>query len=382
MWHGQSVYGEMVHVPLVVRWPAGCRPERTVDEPVQLIDVMPTLLDFSRLDAPAGHAGPEPGAAARRSAAGPGRATAANGWKRRPVIMEKLPLDGHGASRRTLEAVRHHRRRLEADSQQGPPARTARVRAVRRDSATRSISRTSRPSIPSREAAREGARRLAHDGVAARLKPDAEATKSLSAGAAAAAPQPRVRQSRLSDRTAHDDVTSRWSSRHGTRSRSLLLAASSLFGGLRRGSSRSARSRDAGRAAGRLCSSRNVVSGGSTDAAASIPEDRVAVRRRRRHAAAANIPGHADGRPDRASPALTIRDGRLTGRSTTDFPVVHFERTTGFDNPDLVHAVEIRMRASGRRQRLGSAASATESVDLARTDQHGRADFRGRSRRR
>ena len=47
MWHGQSVYGEMVHVPLVVRWPAGVTPATVVDEPVQLIDVMPTLLDIS-----------------------------------------------------------------------------------------------------------------------------------------------------------------------------------------------------------------------------------------------------------------------------------------------------------------------------------------------
>jgi len=44
---------------------------------------------------------------------------------------------------------------------------------------------------------------------------------------------------------------------------------------------------------------------------------------------------------------LTIRDGRLAGRTTSDFPVLHLERTTGVDNPDLVHAVEIRMRVSG-----------------------------------
>jgi arylsulfatase A-like enzyme len=44
--------------------------------------------------------------------------------------------------------------------------------------------------------------------------------------------------------------------------------------------------------------------------------------------------------------ALTLRDGRLTGRTTNDFPVIHFARTTGFDTLDLVHAVEIRMRAS------------------------------------
>jgi arylsulfatase A-like enzyme len=43
---------------------------------------------------------------------------------------------------------------------------------------------------------------------------------------------------------------------------------------------------------------------------------------------------------------LTLRDGRLAGRTSNDFPVIHFARTTGFDTLDLVHAVEIRMRAS------------------------------------
>ena len=51
MWHGQSVYGEMVRVPLVMRWPGRVKPHG-VDEAVQLIDVMPTLLDISRLTQP------------------------------------------------------------------------------------------------------------------------------------------------------------------------------------------------------------------------------------------------------------------------------------------------------------------------------------------
>src|SRR3989442_8375641 len=44
---------------------------------------------------------------------------------------------------------------------------------------------------------------------------------------------------------------------------------------------------------------------------------------------------------------LAVRNGLLVGRTTTDFPVIRIERTTGLENPDQLQAVEIRMRASG-----------------------------------
>ena len=43
---------------------------------------------------------------------------------------------------------------------------------------------------------------------------------------------------------------------------------------------------------------------------------------------------------------LAVREGRLTGKSTTDFPVLHLERKSGLDNHDTLHALEIRLRAS------------------------------------
>jgi arylsulfatase A-like enzyme len=62
---------------------------------------------------------------------------------------------------------------------------------------------------------------------------------------------------------------------------------------------------------------------------------------------------------------LAIRDGALVGRTTTDFPILHLERTTGLDNADQLHAVEIRMRASkGANLSLQSRPSPT--VDLKR----------------
>src|SRR5437667_5977280 len=43
---------------------------------------------------------------------------------------------------------------------------------------------------------------------------------------------------------------------------------------------------------------------------------------------------------------LAVRDGHLVGRTTDDLPLVHFERTTGIDDPDPVQEIEVRMRVS------------------------------------
>ncbi len=43
---------------------------------------------------------------------------------------------------------------------------------------------------------------------------------------------------------------------------------------------------------------------------------------------------------------LAVRDGKLSGRASTTFPVLHVQRTTGLDSQDIVHAIEIRMRVS------------------------------------
>lgn len=53
MYHGQSVYGELTQVPLVIRYPEGIRPGTVVNESVSLLDLMPTLLAFSGLEVPA-----------------------------------------------------------------------------------------------------------------------------------------------------------------------------------------------------------------------------------------------------------------------------------------------------------------------------------------
>ena len=50
--HGESLHNRVLHVPLAFHWPASLRPGASA-APVQLVDVMPTILDLAGLDAPA-----------------------------------------------------------------------------------------------------------------------------------------------------------------------------------------------------------------------------------------------------------------------------------------------------------------------------------------
>ncbi|MFQ5768119.1 MAG: sulfatase [Acidobacteriota bacterium] len=45
--HTIQLYDEMVHVPLLVRWPGRVAPGRVVEQPVGLVDLAPTLLDLA-----------------------------------------------------------------------------------------------------------------------------------------------------------------------------------------------------------------------------------------------------------------------------------------------------------------------------------------------
>ncbi|MEE8524788.1 MAG: sulfatase [Thermoanaerobaculia bacterium] len=86
--HSHSVYGELIQVPLVLWSPGRVPPGAVIDETVQLIDVMPTLLELSRL--------PSPSEVQGRSLM-PLLATAAGSeptggrWAPRPAISERPP---------------------------------------------------------------------------------------------------------------------------------------------------------------------------------------------------------------------------------------------------------------------------------------------------
>ncbi|MEE8348687.1 MAG: hypothetical protein V3R94_03895, partial [Acidobacteriota bacterium] len=60
---------------------------------------------------------------------------------------------------------------------------------------------------------------------------------------------------------------------------------------------------------------------------------------------------------------LSVRDGFLTARSNTDIPILHVERTSGLENPEILHAVEVRMRVSDGGQ-LAVMFSDSEELNL------------------
>jgi len=55
--HDQSLYEELIHVPLVMRLPGGESAGSEEDEVVSLVDLLPTLLSLLEIEGPAGMAG-------------------------------------------------------------------------------------------------------------------------------------------------------------------------------------------------------------------------------------------------------------------------------------------------------------------------------------
>ncbi len=50
--HGKALYDESLRVPLVLRWPGAIEAGRRIDSPVELVDLMPTLLELAQLPSP------------------------------------------------------------------------------------------------------------------------------------------------------------------------------------------------------------------------------------------------------------------------------------------------------------------------------------------
>ena len=87
MFHGQTVYGELTQTPLIMRWPAVIPKGKVVDDVVQTIDVFPTLLAFNGIAPPAGIQGQS----LVPLITGEGQ------WKKRPAISEKAKTSSAGA---------------------------------------------------------------------------------------------------------------------------------------------------------------------------------------------------------------------------------------------------------------------------------------------
>jgi arylsulfatase A-like enzyme len=173
MWHGQSVYGEMMHVPLIVRWPARLDGGRVVDEPVQLVDVMPTVLDLTGIEHPKGLQGQSLLPLLRPPADG------AAGWKRRPVILEKQPMgepDYPGSSE--SYAIIDGNWKLVYNKVRPPEAPEYELYEFPKDRFDRTNVAAQHPDVVQRLAkALNGWHGMS---VAARLKPDADTAQSLS----------------------------------------------------------------------------------------------------------------------------------------------------------------------------------------------------------
>ncbi len=89
MFHGQSVYGELSNVPLILWGPGIVPPHKIINETVETIDLMPTILAISELPVPAGVQGESlTPLLAATSAAALKEAEAVTRWSR-PAVTEK-----------------------------------------------------------------------------------------------------------------------------------------------------------------------------------------------------------------------------------------------------------------------------------------------------
>jgi arylsulfatase A-like enzyme len=172
MWHEHSAYGEMVHVPLIFRWPAGIAAGRVIEDPVHLIDVMPTLLDFGRLTQPEGIQGQS--LAPLVLAAGDPK-----GWKRRPVIIEKQPLARGFPSALEAYAIIDGNWKLVYNKVREPERPEYELFEFPKDLLDQKNVAAEHPEVVARLAKLvNGWHTMA---TAARLKPDSESTKTMSA---------------------------------------------------------------------------------------------------------------------------------------------------------------------------------------------------------
>jgi arylsulfatase A-like enzyme len=112
--HGQTAYGELTSVPLIFHRPGQVPAGAVIDETVENLDIMPTILELSHLPIPKGVAGKSllPLLAAARdrakaagSSASVGELARKYGWSRRAAVSEKAATrQGGGPPPRSNES--------------------------------------------------------------------------------------------------------------------------------------------------------------------------------------------------------------------------------------------------------------------------------------
>jgi arylsulfatase A-like enzyme len=180
-WHGQSVYGELTNVPLVIRWPSRVPAGRVVDDLVQSIDIVPTVLDLAGLPHPDGVQGQSLWPFLDTAVQAPAAGASWPGWTPRPVISERVP---------TTPVVREEQKRqsvsiidgnwkLIHNSVQSPGLPEFELFDYYKDPLNQNNVAADHPDVVARlSKAIAGWRQMA---VAAKIKPDTEMTKTLSA---------------------------------------------------------------------------------------------------------------------------------------------------------------------------------------------------------
>jgi len=87
MLHGANIYEEAVRVPLIVRWPGQIESRQILDAPVEMVDLMPTILDLIGVEPP-----PLPFQGRSLAAALEGKEPLD---PERPVFLHRRPYDPH-----------------------------------------------------------------------------------------------------------------------------------------------------------------------------------------------------------------------------------------------------------------------------------------------
>jgi arylsulfatase A-like enzyme len=176
MFHGHSVYGEMLRVPLILWGPGRVPKGARVEEAVELIDVMPTLLDLSGLRIPREAQGQSlrPLLAGRP---GQGAVAAGNGWKKKPAIAEKQPTGVEGREKNESYAIMDGNWKLIQNVVRAPEKPEFELFDFYKDPLDQKNVAAEHPEVVARLArALDGFRNMARG---ARLKPDSESTKGM-----------------------------------------------------------------------------------------------------------------------------------------------------------------------------------------------------------